>query len=41
VYCTLTTVDEHGRPRGRIVNPRFVVRDGRTVGWALTGRTHS
>ena len=39
MYCTFTTVDERGRPRSRILNPRFVARDGRPVGWALTGRT--
>lgn len=39
VFCTLTTVGADGRPRGRIVHPVFVVRDGRPTGWALTGRT--
>jgi Pyridoxamine 5'-phosphate oxidase len=35
VFCTVTTVDEAGRPRSRVLHPIFVVRDG----WALTGRT--
>ena len=39
VFCTATTVDGAGRPRGRILHPIFVVRDGRPLGWALTGRT--
>jgi pyridoxamine 5'-phosphate oxidase-like protein len=39
VFCTATTVDEQGRPRGRILHPIFVVRDGKPIGWALTGRT--
>lgn len=39
VFCVATTVDKQGRPRGRMLHPVFVVRDGRPVGWALTGRT--
>jgi general stress protein 26 len=39
VFCVATTVDERGRPRGRVIHPIFVVRDGLPVGWALTGRT--
>lgn len=39
VFCTATTVDASGRPRNRMLHPIFVVRDGRPVGWALTGRT--
>jgi hypothetical protein len=39
VFCTATTVDERGRPRGRVLHPIFVVADGRPLGWALTGRT--
>ena len=39
VFCTATTVDPHGRPRGRVLHPIFVVRAGEPVGWALTGRT--
>ena len=35
VFCVATTVDLKGRPRGRVLHPVFVVRDGR----ALTGRT--
>jgi hypothetical protein len=38
-YCVLTTVDERGRPRGRVLNPVFVAVDGRPRGYALTGRT--
>jgi hypothetical protein len=33
------TVGEDGGPRNRILHPVFVVRDGRPLGWALTGRT--
>ena len=39
VFCVATTVDAHGRPRGRVLHPVFVVADGRPLGWALTGRT--
>ena len=39
VFCTATTVDPHGRPRGRLLHPIFIARDGRPLGWALTGRT--
>lgn len=39
VFCVATTVDAAGRPRNRMLHPIFVVRDGRPVGWALTGRT--
>lgn len=39
VFCTVTTVDARGRPRGRILHPIFVVRRGLPLGWALTGRT--
>jgi Pyridoxamine 5'-phosphate oxidase len=39
VFCSLTTVDDSGRPRSRIIHPIFVVRDARPLGWALTGRT--
>ena len=39
VFCTVTTVDEDGRPRNRMLHPVFVVRDGRPLGWTLTGRT--
>jgi general stress protein 26 len=34
VWCTVTTVDRKGRPRGRILHP---VWDGQT-GWIATGR---
>jgi general stress protein 26 len=39
VFCVATTVDGRGRPRGRMLHPIFVARDGRPVGWALTART--
>jgi Pyridoxamine 5'-phosphate oxidase len=39
VFCTATTVDGEGRPRSRMLHPIFVVRGGRPLGWALTGRT--
>jgi Pyridoxamine 5'-phosphate oxidase len=39
VFCSATTVDGQGRPRGRMIHPIFVVDDGRPLGWALTGRT--
>lgn len=39
VFCVVTTVDHQGRPRARMLHPIFVVRDGRPLGWALTGRT--
>jgi hypothetical protein len=39
VFCTATTVDAAGRPRNRMLHPIFVVRNGRPLGWALTGRT--
>jgi general stress protein 26 len=39
VFCTVTTVGEDGRPRNRMLHPVFLVRDGRPMGWALTGRT--
>jgi uncharacterized pyridoxamine 5'-phosphate oxidase family protein len=39
VWCTAATVDGRGRPRSRILHPIFTVRDGRPVGWVVTGRT--
>jgi hypothetical protein len=39
VFCVATTVDHEARPRGRMLHPIFVARDGRPLGWALTGRT--
>jgi hypothetical protein len=39
VFCVVTTVDLQSRPRGRMLHPIFVARDGRPLGWALTGRT--
>jgi hypothetical protein len=39
VFCTVMTVGEEGLPRNRMLHPVFVVRDGRPLGLALTGRT--
>jgi uncharacterized pyridoxamine 5'-phosphate oxidase family protein len=39
VFCSVTTVDEAGRPRSRMLHPIFVVSDGRPLGWALTAPT--
>ena len=39
VFCTVTTVGQDGKPRNRMLHPVFLVRDGRPLGWALTGRT--
>lgn len=35
VWCTVTTVDRNGRPRGRLLHP---IWEGST-GWIATGRT--
>jgi uncharacterized pyridoxamine 5'-phosphate oxidase family protein len=39
IWCSLTTVDEHGRPRARIMHPIWEVLGDRPVGWMVTGRT--
>jgi hypothetical protein len=39
VFGVATTVDEHGRPRSRMLHPIFPVRGGRPLGRAPTGRT--
>jgi Pyridoxamine 5'-phosphate oxidase len=39
VFCTVMTVGEDGKPRNRMLHPVFLVRNGRPLGWALTGRT--
>ncbi|MFI6316583.1 pyridoxamine 5'-phosphate oxidase family protein [Nonomuraea sp. NPDC050556] len=39
VWCTLTSVDDHGHPRSRILHPIWEVIDDRPVGWIATGRT--
>jgi general stress protein 26 len=39
VYCTVTTVDEAGRPRSRVMHPIFEVVDGAPRGWAVTDRS--
>jgi uncharacterized pyridoxamine 5'-phosphate oxidase family protein len=38
-YCTVTTVDEAGRPRSRVMHPVFEVVDGASRGWAVTDRS--
>lgn len=39
VFCTATTVDGRGRPRGRMLHPVFTVEDGLPIGWAITAPT--
>ena len=39
VICTVTTVDEQGRSRSRMLHPIFTVRDGGPVGWVVTAPT--
>ncbi len=39
VWCSVTTVGEHGHPRSRILHPIWEVLDGRPVAWVVTGRT--
>jgi general stress protein 26 len=39
VWCTLATVDRHGRPRSRVMHVAWVVEDGRPVGRITTRRT--
>jgi hypothetical protein len=29
IWCSLTTVDEHGRPRARVMHPDFTPRTAR------------
>jgi hypothetical protein len=40
VWCTLSTVDRHGRPRSRLVHPVWTVEGG-VEGGALVGRVAS
>jgi general stress protein 26 len=35
VWCTVTTIDRRGRPRGRVLHP---IWEG-SIGWIATGRT--
>lgn len=37
VWCTVATVDSHGRPRSRILHPLWVLEEGRLIGWVCTG----
>jgi hypothetical protein len=37
VFCPVTTVDEAGRPRSRMLHPIFAVPDGRPLGWGAHG----
>jgi len=39
VWCTVATVDRHGRPRSRILHPYWVWDGGRLVGWVATSPT--
>lgn len=39
VYCVVTTVDQAGRPRSRVMHPIFEVVEGAPMGWAVTDRT--
>ncbi|TCO44248.1 pyridoxamine 5'-phosphate oxidase family protein [Actinocrispum wychmicini] len=39
IWCSVTTVDDAGRPRSRILHPLWEIVDGRPVGWVVTGRT--
>lgn len=38
VWATVTTVDEKGRPRARMLHPIWETIDGKPVGWIATGR---
>jgi uncharacterized pyridoxamine 5'-phosphate oxidase family protein len=39
IWCSLSTVDESGQPRARIVHPIWEVIDDRPVAWVVTGKT--
>jgi hypothetical protein len=39
VWCALTTLDRHNRPRGRMIHPLWELVDGRPVGWFATRRS--
>lgn len=39
VWCTVATVDEHGRPRSRILHPLWEWDGESLVGWIATGPT--
>jgi general stress protein 26 len=39
VWCSLTTLDAHNRPRSRIIHPIWEVVDEQPVGWLATRRS--
>ena len=39
VWCTVATVDRHGRPRSRVLHPYWERTDGGITGWAFTRPT--
>jgi general stress protein 26 len=39
IWCAMTTVDAHGRPRSRIVHPVWKMDGGRVTGWLTTRPT--
>ena len=39
VWCTLATVDRHGRPRSRVVHPVWETTDDVVIGWVWTRPT--
>jgi hypothetical protein len=39
VWCSLTTLDRHNRPRSRIVHPIWEVADDQPIGWLATRRS--
>jgi len=39
VWCSLTTLDRHNRPRSRIVHPIWEVVADRPIGWLATRRS--
>ena len=39
VWCTVATVDKHGRPRSRVLHPIWEFEGDQLVGWIATGPT--
>lgn len=39
VWCTVATVDSHGRPRSRVLHPYWELADTTVVGWIVTRPT--
>lgn len=39
VWCSLTTLDGHDRPRSRVVHPLWEVTHDRPIGWVATRRS--